>query len=100
MDKKYICPVCGFIGLDQPAFDEKGIVENHSNCPSCGFEFGFHNNVFAAGGYPETYTDKDMIIAYRKKWIKNGMKWIVISYPQPKNWDPKKQLENIPEEFK
>lgn len=37
---KYICPVCGFKGLTEPAYDDQG---NHSYeiCSCCGFQFGF-----------------------------------------------------------
>ena len=34
-----ICPVCGYDGLDEPAFDERG-VGSDDICPCCGFQFG------------------------------------------------------------
>jgi hypothetical protein len=39
MKMSYICPVCGFIGLKQPPYDENG-NESLEICHCCGFEFG------------------------------------------------------------
>ena len=88
---KHICPVCGFPGLDELAYDENK-NGSYEICPSCGFEFGV--------------TDDDQgfsIQDWRKQWIEKGMKWWSedTEYnPQPQNWDPKEQLKNIPKEFK
>ena len=40
MEKKnYICPVCGYDGLEEPPYDETGLG-NYDICPCCGYEFG------------------------------------------------------------
>src|SRR5260221_13957120 len=36
---KNICPVCGFDGLANPAYDKRGFG-SHETCPSCDFQFG------------------------------------------------------------
>ena len=38
--QKYICPVCGWKGLDKPAYDEEG-VPSHDICACCHREFGY-----------------------------------------------------------
>lgn len=61
---KYICPVCGFKGLTEPAYDDQG---NHSYeiCSCCGFQFGFddYEMMREDGSYLEP---SESIIAYRK----------------------------------
>ncbi len=102
------CPVCG-LDLKQPAWPggepEWGLI-----CPCCGIEFGVKDVL------PEFL---DIYRNWRKEWIADGMKWksrkVPIDFPNdeltleklrsfpddsPTNWDPKKQLENIPPEFK
>ncbi|MGX4765260.1 hypothetical protein ACWH4V_05635 [Bacillus mojavensis] len=67
---KYICPVCGFKGLTEPAYDDRG---NHSYeiCLCCGFQFGFDDYEMTSedGSYLEP---SESITAYRKKWLAAG----------------------------
>ena len=34
--EKYICPVCGYKGLDEPAYDENYLEDSYDICSCCG----------------------------------------------------------------
>ena len=76
---KYKCPVCGFNELKEPAYDKFG-CSSFNICPCCGTEFGYHDSKISHKVLRE--------------------KWVIACTPfhfekeKPKNWDPKKQLEN------
>lgn len=85
------CPVCGYnLGF----LPWSNGSPSEEICPSCGIQFGYSD---AAGG------SEDMRIQlyrdWRKDWIDNSSKW---QSPReiPSDWNPKKQLDNIPENFK
>jgi hypothetical protein len=89
MGMNNFCPVCGY-DLGFPAWDDDS--PSDEICPSCGIQFGYDDSKdgeFRKGQY----------FGWRKKWIQNGCIWSSKN-PQPKGWNPKKQLENIPENFK
>jgi hypothetical protein len=65
MNKKHICPVCGFDGLKEAAFSPSH-EPSYEICPRCGFEFGFD------GG-----NDTAIFTEFRERWIKNGRKKIL-----------------------
>jgi hypothetical protein len=91
---KYFCPVCGF-ELVSPAWENDS--PSDEICPSCGIQFGYNDMI------DNLQTRKMIYVEWRKKWIEEGMKfWSTKNpfHPQPKDWDPEKQLENIPEDFK
>lgn len=67
----YICPVCGYGMEDEPA--------NYNICPSCGTEFGLHD---------QNATIEEL----RATWIKTGLKWWSKTDSQPEGWDPYIQL--------
>lgn len=75
----FICPVCGYDSLDEPAYDEYG-CSSFALCPSCGTEFG----------YDDSTVKHDEL---RKRWIKGGMKWWSTSVKAPMGWNPKEQLK-------
>lgn len=75
----YLCPVCGFPELDAPP-----LAPSFEICPSCGFQFGITDD-------DEGYTFEQ----WRDKWIAEGMLFDEGHSAPPKNWDPKKQLENL-----
>lgn len=84
MTRIFVCPVCGFAGLDSAPTDEDG-DGNFEICPSCGFQFGV--------------TDDDRGFTYeawRERWIGLGMRWRAegIEDPPP-GWDPARQLANL-----
>ncbi len=62
MEKKYICPVCGFSGLEEKPFNEYGYGSNDI-CPSCGTEFGFE--------LIDQYK-LSKILQLRKEWLNTG----------------------------
>ena len=80
--KKYMCPVCGFDSLAEPAFDEHGLP-SYEVCPCCGFEFGFDSS-----------NEPAAFARYRNKWLESGAVWF-ISRMKPKAWDKLKQLKNL-----
>ncbi|TAJ39443.1 MAG: hypothetical protein EPO55_12395 [Reyranella sp.] len=77
------CPICGFPGLhNEPRHADGGA--SHESCPSCGFEFGYHDD------------DKGISFKeWRQGWINRGMPWAGIGIPRPPDWNPKAQLENL-----
>lgn len=80
----YICPICGYDGLDEPPYDEFGFG-SWEICSCCGFEFGIEN---------ENGASKSLFDMLRKRWIEFGAKW---KYPedQPEGWNLELQLKNI-----
>lgn len=51
----HVCTVCSYDKLDEPP-------ENFSICPSCGTEFGYHDE----------FESHDEL---RQRWIASGSKW-------------------------
>lgn len=104
-----ICYACGFPLEDYPyAPDSHPIFNEAIICPSCGIHYGYDDG--GAGDIiPDELTDidwnfgdenhKKILKFWRQRWINSGMEWWS-PQPKPENWDPKKQLENIPSEFK
>lgn len=81
----YICPVCGYDGLEESPRSAATGGGSYEICPSCGFQFGV--------------TDVDRGIGYdawRKQWIERGMPWDSTGIePPPADWDPQRQLERL-----
>lgn len=82
MNNKYMCPVCGFVGLNEPPFNEKNEA-SYEICACCGFEFGFDEG-----------DGEDKYSTFRSNWIKNGAKWFLPTR-KPNEWDLKEQLKNL-----
>ena len=79
-----VCPVCGYDGLDEPPFNERG-VGSDDICPCCGFQFGLDD-------FP--YEDRERLVAeWRERWVAGGCVW---KFPSdglpPEGWDPQAQL--------
>ena len=79
-----ICPVCGYDGLDEPPFNERG-AGSDDICPCCGFQFGLDD-------FP--YEDRERLVAeWRERWVAGGCVW---KFPSdglpPEGWDPQAQL--------
>ena len=79
-----VCPVCGYDGLDEPAFDERG-VGSDGICPCCSFQFGLDD-------FP--YEDREGPVAeWRERRDDGGCVW---KFPSdglpPEGWDPQAQL--------
>ncbi len=78
------CPVCGYPGLEEKPRTSAG-GGSFEICPSCGFQFGV--------------TDDDRGFTYeqwREFWRAEGLPWSS-QQPEPANWDPEQQLEQIRE---
>jgi transcription elongation factor Elf1 len=74
----FSCPVCGFAGLSEPAYDSSGCA-SFEICPSCGTEFGYHD---ATKSHAEL----------RKLWLDAGAPWRSQTTPPPHDWDALEQL--------
>ncbi|WP_243291477.1 hypothetical protein [Bacillus sp. FJAT-47783] len=83
---KYMCPVCGFKGLFEPAYDKDG-YGSFEICVCYGFEFGYDDYVEMEDG--DLMPVKETHRIYRDKWIKDGA---VIF--QPKRYPEKFQTNN------
>ncbi|MEY8346871.1 hypothetical protein AALF16_00900 [Bacillus cereus] len=57
----YICPVCGYDGLEEQAYDEDG-DSSYEICFCCGFEYGFDD-------LDQGYSFEQ----YRQEWVEQGM---------------------------
>ena len=80
-----VCPVCGYDGLDEPAFDERG-AGSDDICPCCGFQFGLDD-------FP--YEDRERLVAeWRERWVAGGCVWKYATGCRrpPEGWDPQAQL--------
>ncbi len=77
----YVCPVCGFPGLDEPAYDSHGCA-SFGICPCCGTEFGYDDSSRAHA-------------ELRAEWIRGGMPWWSRSREPPVAWDPAEQLRSL-----
>jgi hypothetical protein len=71
------CPVCGYDGLDEPAFDDDG-VPSFDICDCCGTQFGYDDATM-----PHS--------VLREKWVAKGMPWHSRVIPPPLDWDPVEQ---------
>jgi predicted RNA-binding Zn-ribbon protein involved in translation (DUF1610 family) len=78
----YVCPVCGYHGLERPA-SSNGFGSGEL-CPCCGFD---HTGRVDAQRYAQ----------WRAEWTSNGMAWWAsqAGVPVPEGWDPEAQLENL-----
>jgi len=85
--QKYICPVCGYDGLDEPAYGKNG-EPSYNICSCCCFEYGVDDSC----GYRSLEEDFN---DYRGKWIeKKGCEWFEADQ-KPQNWELSKQLNNL-----
>lgn len=78
----FICPVCGFDGLLEPAYDESG-SPSYEICMSCGFEFGFDDD-----------SEGVSFEAHRRQWLDDGATWFDPD-ARPADWDLAAQLSRI-----
>ncbi|WP_086444738.1 hypothetical protein [Candidatus Enterococcus lemimoniae] len=86
-NEKYICPVCGFEGLELEAYNDFD-EPSYEICPCCGFQFGFDDD--------NAEHDKNIEIdRWRNRWISEGCNWYSEVFEKPKDWNPKKQLEKL-----
>jgi len=78
----YICPVCGYDGLEELPYNEYG-NPSYEICHCCGFEYGFDD-------LDQGYSFKK----YREDWIEDGKKWFSPEN-KPDNWNYNSQIEKI-----
>jgi hypothetical protein len=80
--EKYICPVCGYPDLEEPAWDINTGAPSFDICPCCGCEFGY-GDATAKG-------KKRHLV----KWIKSGAIWFEPNL-KPADWDLREQLRRV-----
>lgn len=80
----YTCPVCGYGGLYDPPYNERGVGSDEI-CPCCGFQFGYDD-------YPEGPL---AFKKWRQKWMEEGCIWFSKGRPSPDNWNAKEQLKTV-----
>jgi hypothetical protein len=76
-----VCPVCGFDGLDEPAYDSHRCA-SFGICSCCGTEFGYDDS-------SRTHAE------LRAEWIRNGKLWWSRATAPPMGWDPAQQLHRL-----
>lgn len=85
MSTTYVCPVCGYERLNEPAWTN-GIASDEI-CPSCGTHFGYDD---AAGGDAGHRQERQREL--RAGWKARGCPWFSRSEPQPDGWNPYAQV--------
>jgi hypothetical protein len=78
----HVCPVCGYDGLQETAYDKDG-NPSYEICACCGFEFGFDDE-------SEGASHKE----YRQKWLEDGANWFSHDR-KPDSWNLQEQLRRI-----
>jgi predicted RNA-binding Zn-ribbon protein involved in translation (DUF1610 family) len=73
-----VCPVCGFTGLAEPAYDEHRSA-SFEICPCCGTEFGNDD---------ATRSHADL----RAAWLAGGARWYSRAVAPPPDWRAMDQL--------
>lgn len=94
----YICPVCGFDGLDEPAYNEFN-DPSFDICLCCRFQFGDDDDVEIEEGLfmqrEETHTN------YREAWIESGAPIFQTEYyPKQFQFDGAVTREHLIEQLK
>jgi hypothetical protein len=85
---KYVCPVCGYDGLDEEPWSDGS--PSDEICPSCGIHFGYDD---AAGGDP--HARQEIYATWRQRWLAAAMPWSSRGRPVPADWDPQRQLRRV-----
>lgn len=78
---KFMCPVCGFVGLEE---DPNQSCHTYEICPCCFVEFGFDAFPDVPGNFEKM----------RNRWIQEGMPWGSRYTQAPEGWDGIKQLKD------
>ncbi|MBM7602761.1 hypothetical protein JOC75_000731 [Metabacillus crassostreae] len=94
----YVCPVCGFDKLDEPAYNKYNEA-SYEICPCCQFQFGVDDDVEISDGVfmlrEETHT------IYRNKWVEDGAEIFQPEcYPQEFQSDDKVKKEYLIQQLK
>jgi ureidoglycolate lyase len=81
---QHLCPVCGYPDLSMPARSPKSGNASCEICPSCGFQFGYSDEVLEIGHRQ-----------WREEWIEAGLPWSGVGTPQPAGWDARRQVRAL-----
>ncbi len=74
----YVCPVCGYPELDEPAVDAYGCA-SFDICSCCGTQFGYHD---ATRPHAQL----------RAEWLQAGARWRSRARQPPPDWSASRQL--------
>ena len=80
------CRVCG-LKYEEPPWGIDDKTPSFEICECCGVEFGYEDGTVTAAK------------RYRKKWISSGAEWFNRKF-QPRDWDLKQQLANVPQAYR
>lgn len=65
---KYSCPICGYKGFDEPAYEDyEKLMGSYEICECCRFQFGVDDDIELENG--EYLTVKDAQNIYRSIWL-------------------------------
>ena len=81
------CPVCGYVGLLEPAWADDS--PSYEICPCCGIEFGYDDSSTTQEGRRTRHRE------LRADWIAAGYPWWSTEQDPPTGWDPVVQLHRI-----
>jgi hypothetical protein len=84
-DKEFTCPVCGYAGLSEPAWDQG--VPSYEICDCCGTEFGYEDAA-ADGDVPYMHE------RLRENWARAGYPWTSAAGDPPAGWNPAEQMRS------
>lgn len=90
MTETFVCPVCGYDGLYEPAWDND--APSDEICPSCGTHFGFDD---AAGGEADRRAIRHREL--RDHWRASDCPWFSQNRLPPHEWNPCVQLAVVEE---
>lgn len=89
MTNGFLCPVCGYEDLLEPAWDNDSPSDDI--CPSCGTQFGYDDFAGDTGRRQARHRE------LRERWKDAGCPWSSPGEPPPE-WDPARQLAVVEDE--
>lgn len=98
---KYFCPVCGYKGLDEPAYDDFEKLKGGSFeiCECCRFQFGVDDDIELENC--ELLTVRDTHTLYRNIWLKfDAPVFMTKYYPPEYQENGKMKLEYLERQLK
>jgi hypothetical protein len=85
---RYMCPACGFPGLQEPPW-ASGAASDEI-CVSCGIHFGYDD---ATGG--DLARREAIYEDWRARWIARGCPWFSPATQPPAGWSADAQLRRV-----
>ena len=98
---KYICPVCGYKGLEEPVYNDlKNFKDGSFNiCSCCRFQFGVDDDIELGNG--DFLAVKDTHTIYRNIWLKfDAPVFQIKEYPAENQLNGKVKPEFLADQLK